>query len=63
MGLIGMAEAGRRMGVTSNSARIALKKAGVPLVFLNATTAQVKESDLESFLKRRPGIGRPKKKK
>ena len=63
MALIGMGEAGRRLGVTSNSARRALQNANVPLVKISDRVHAIEETDLEAFVKKRgesPGTGRPK---
>lgn len=61
MKLIGMTEAGKRMGITGNSARRALQKANVPLVQLNARTFAVTEAALAKFMASRPTKGRPRK--
>ena len=57
-----MTEAGKRLGVTSNSARRALQNAGVPLVAVTARTYVVSEEDFEAFATQRQGYagrGRP----
>ncbi len=62
MALIGMPEAGRRLGVSGDSAKRSLENAGVPLVRINAKAWAVEEKDLESFSKGRSGYagrGRP----
>lgn len=63
MGLIGMTEAGRRLGVTSNSARRALQNADVPLTIISARSYAVDETDLQAFIDKRVGykFGRPRK--
>jgi len=62
--LLGMPEAGRRLGMTGNNARRALANAGVPLVKINERAFAVEEKDLETFMQARAtyrGRGRPKK--
>lgn len=63
MALIGMPDAGRRLGVAPDSARRALVNAAVPLVRINARAWAVDESDLQVFINRRAGYkgrGRPR---
>ena len=63
--LIGIPEAGRRLGVSTDSARRALLNAGVELVQINDRALAVEETDLEEFAKTREsygGRGRPRKK-
>lgn len=62
--LIGMPEAGKRLGVSADSARRSLVNAGVPLVRINARALAVEEKDLEAFQAKRAtyrGMGRPRK--
>ena len=62
--MIGMGEAGKRMGVTSNSARRALQNAGVSLVPISTRAYVVDENDLETYMRARAGNrsrGRPRK--
>ena len=65
MGLIGMTEAARRMGVKNNvSALRALRNAGVPLQRVMEKAMGVEESDLAVYLAKvgeNRGKGRPKK--
>jgi hypothetical protein len=65
MGLIGMPEAGRRLGVSGDSARRALLNAGVEMQRINARAWAVDEKVFEEFLKKRDdysGRGRPEAK-
>lgn len=60
--LIGMPEAARRAGMTSDGIRRALMNAGVNLTRINAKAIAVDEADLAAFVSRRgerPGRGRP----
>lgn len=61
--MIGMAEAGKRMGMTSNAARLSLMNAGVPLAAISARLSMVDEADLAAYIASRPagykGRGRP----
>ena len=64
MTLIGMPEAGRRLGVSGRSAKRALKDAGILLHAINERALAVDESDLEAFILQRAetgynGRGRP----
>ena len=64
MTLIGMPEAGRRLGVSSRSAKRALRDAGVTLHAINERALAVEEADLETFVAQRletgyGGRGRP----
>ena len=64
MTLIGMGEAGKRLGVTSNSARRALQNAGIPLTVISTRSYAVEEADLQILIDKRgtnPGPGRPRK--
>ena len=55
MGLIGMGEAARRIGVRPNSARRSLQNAGVPLVEISSRSYAVDEEAFEAFVKARCG--------
>lgn len=59
MALIGMAEAARRAGVTSNGIRLSLQNAGVSLVRISDRAVAVEETDLERYLASRGGELRP----
>ena len=62
--LIGMPEAGKRLGVSGDSTRRALLNAGVRLVRINARALAVEEQDLHAFMASRAtyqGKGRPRK--
>lgn len=64
--LIGMAEAGKRLGVATSSALRALSNAGVKIVQLSEKAYAVEESDLNDFIAARQangykGRGRPRK--
>ncbi len=63
MGIIGMTEAGKRIGVSRQMARRVLVSAEVPLVYLSASFLGVEEADLEAFISQRKetyrGPGRP----
>lgn len=63
MALIGMSEAARRAGVTTDGIRRALQNAGVPLVEVTARAYAVEETDLQAFLDSRGKLtpGRPRK--
>ncbi len=64
MQLIGMPEAGRRLGVSSDSARRALANAGVQMLRVNARAWAVSEKDLKTFMESRAdyaGRGRPRR--
>lgn len=50
------------MGVTGNSARRALQKAGVAMVRIHERLWLVTEADLAAFMEVRPKRGRPHKK-
>ncbi len=63
MQLIGMPEAGRRLGVSSDSARRALVNAGVHMLRVNTRAWAVSEKDLKAFIESRAGYvgrGRPR---
>ena len=57
MTLIGMPEAGRRLGVSSKSAKRALKDAGITLHAINERALAVEESDLDAFVMQRTNAG------
>jgi hypothetical protein len=62
MSLIGMPEAGRRAGMTSDGIRRALMNAGASLIRINEKAIAVDERDLAAFVEKRgesPGRGRP----
>ena len=63
MGIVGMREAGERIGVKPNAARVALLNAGVPLITISARSFAVDEDELAAFIAKRPegykGRGRP----
>jgi len=66
MALLGMPEAGTRLGVSGDSAKRALTNAGVPLVRINQKAWAVEEADLQAFIAARQeasysGRGRPRK--
>lgn len=57
-----MPEAGRRLGLSSRSAKRALREAGITLHHINARALAVEESDLEALIAKRQGYtgrGRP----
>jgi hypothetical protein len=63
MALIGMPAVAIKMGISFRSAKRALKNADVPLVVINARALAVEDTELASFLAKRPanysGRGRP----
>ncbi len=61
--MIGMPEAGKRIGLSGRSAKRALRDAGITLHAINARALAVEESDLNAFIASRAGYsgrGRPK---
>jgi hypothetical protein len=62
MSLLGMPEAGKRLGISGDSARRAFVNAGIPLVKINERAWAVTEEDLNAFKVLRTGYvgrGRP----
>ena len=63
MALIGMTEAGKRVGMTGRGTKTSLVNASVPMVKLSPRFFAVEEADFEVFLAGRPanykGRGRP----
>lgn len=60
--LLGMPEAGRRMGCTADAILERLKTANVPLMRINGRAWAVRTTDLEAFASQPPRRrGRPRK--